>query len=82
MAHDLRSGYGGGAELHQNRSCGGHEFFHARDRLALQRVEQCEGGIQIGQLDQQGVAVDGEKAHGVRFGMGHNRSHHFTNEVS
>ncbi|MNR15944.1 hypothetical protein D3C85_1325060 [compost metagenome] len=49
---------GAGAELDQQGSCGRNDFFHARNRLRRQGVEQCQGLVQVVQFDEEGVQVD------------------------
>ena len=49
---------GAGAKLDQQGPCGRNDFFHARNRLRDQGVEQRQGLVQVFQFDEQGVQVD------------------------
>ncbi|MNF77822.1 hypothetical protein D3C84_599750 [compost metagenome] len=49
---------GAGAELDQQGACGRNDFFHARNGLRRQGVEQCQGLVQVVQFDEEGVQVD------------------------
>ena len=46
-------------KLNQNRARSGHQFAHASNRLSLQRMQQRQGLLQVGQLDHDGLMIDG-----------------------
>ena len=58
-AHQLGHAQPDGSELHEHGARGRHQLLHAIDGLALQRAQQGQGFIEIGQLHHQGLPVDG-----------------------
>ena len=62
LLHQCRSAGGPGAVAHQNSPRSGHQLLDTSQRSALQRREQGQGLVQIGQLDQQRVVGHGQEA--------------------
>ena len=53
-------------EMHQDGARRRYQFGHPLDRIRLQCVEERQGFIQVGQLHQDGIEIDGQQTH-VRF---------------
>ena len=64
---ELRRADDMGGELYKNGACGRHQLLHAFNGLCLQRPQQCQRLLQIGQLHQNALAIDGKKTHGAHY---------------
>ena len=60
-------------EMHQDGARRRYQFGHPLDRIRLQCIEKRQGFIQVGQLHQNGIEIDGQQTH-VRFLFSFSRS--------
>mgnify|MGYP000591358974 CR=1 FL=1 len=76
LLHQCRSAGGRGAKPHEDGPRCGYQLFHSGQRGALQRCQQRQGFIQVGQFDQQRIEGDGQETHAaLPLDSGHDRGH-------